>query len=201
MIKQDRKRNQHKFSVKPAILISFEGKTEKKYFSHFGGRDFKYNLVMAPGNETDPINIVKRAIKGIKENDLDLKNSDKAYCIIDTDISPDKNDVIEQAEALARKKGITLITSSPCIELWFYLHFEYTQSKFENKEILKKLQAKVKNYEKGNDIFDEIKPNIKKAIANAKRLEEYHNKAGNNFFSVEANPHSQVYKVIESFYD
>lgn len=199
MISKDRKRNRHNIERKPVILISFEGKTEKKYFSHFGGRNYKYNLELAPGNQTDPINIVNRAINGIKENDIDIKNGDKVYCIIDTDMDSQNNKTIEKAIALANKKGIKVITSSPCIELWFYLHFEYIQSPINNKEVLLKLKAKIPNYEKGKDIFEVICKNTNTAIKNAKKLEKYQIKTGKKIQTVEANPHSQVYEVIDNF--
>lgn len=199
MISKDRKRNQQHRERKPVILISFEGKTEKKYFGHFGGRNFAYNLEMAPGNETDPINIVNRAIKGMKDYDINVKNGDKVYCIIDTDTDPAKNKIIEKAVSMAKKKGIEVITSSPSIELWFYLHFEYIQSNISNRDILNKLKQNMPGYEKGNDVFDILNSNIAAAIKNAKKLEEYHVKNGLNIKSVEANPHTEVYKVIENF--
>ena len=72
-------------------------------------------------------------------------------------------------------------------------------SDINNRDILNKLKRKLPGYEKGNDVFESLNSNICIAIKNAKKLEEYHLKNGLNIKSVEANPHSEIYKVIENF--
>jgi len=46
-----------------------------------------------------------------------------AFCVFDTDEDPNKNKLIIEAKKYAELKGIKMITSAPCIELWFLLHF------------------------------------------------------------------------------
>jgi len=65
---QDRKRNRNIRKSKRAILVAYEGKnkTEKNYFDSFKGIDKNYTIKIVPGNETDPINLVRQTIKKLK---------------------------------------------------------------------------------------------------------------------------------------
>lgn len=58
---RDRSRNNHNRKSKRVVLVAYEGenKTEKNYFDNFLGRDKNYIIKSVPGNETDPINLVK----------------------------------------------------------------------------------------------------------------------------------------------
>lgn len=58
---RDRTRNNHNRKSKRVVLVAYEGenKTEKNYFDNFLGRDKNYIIKSVPGNETDPINLVK----------------------------------------------------------------------------------------------------------------------------------------------
>ena len=141
-ISNDRVRKVRK--QKSKILIAAEGKnkTEKTYFSNFEDGKKSYNITYARGNNTDPLKLVKMLIKEIDELKLDLQDDDVAYCIFDTDVDTNKNKIIEEAIQLARKNNIKIITSSPCFELWFLLHYDYTTANMDSEEVIKRL----KNY-------------------------------------------------------
>lgn len=94
-------------------------------FDIFKGIDENYTIKVVPGNETDPLNLVKQTIERAKELRLVLDDDDRAFCILDTDVNPSKNTQIKEAIELAHN-NIKVITSSPCIEIWFLLHYEYT---------------------------------------------------------------------------
>ena len=79
---------------------------------------------------------------------LDLQDDDVAYCVFDTDIDPNKNKIIEEAIQLAMKNHIKIITSSPCIELWFLLHYDYTTANMSSKNVIKRLKKFYPQYEK-----------------------------------------------------
>ena len=49
-----------------------------------------------------------------------------AFCVFDTDMDYNKNKIINKAKQYAKERNIKIITSTPCIELWFLLHYEYT---------------------------------------------------------------------------
>lgn len=197
----DRKRNVHNRKPKKIILLAYEGanKTEKNYFDNFMTREGNFIIKTVPGNETDPENLVKQTIKKVKDLDLDLESDDKAYCIFDTDTKKRKNSQIDMAIKLAKSNNIGIITSSPCIELWFLLHFEYTTGYMTSDCAIERLKTHFPKYSKNCDIFSEIKSKTSLAYDRAKKLEKYQVSNGNDIKSVEANPHTEVYKVIDDF--
>lgn len=69
MINRDRKRNRKVRKSKRVILVAYEGKNkiERNYFDSFKGIDKNYTIKVAPGNETDPVNLVKQTIERAKE--------------------------------------------------------------------------------------------------------------------------------------
>ena len=179
---------------KSKILIAAEGKnkTEKTYFSNFEDGTKSYNISYAKGNNTDPLNLVQMLIKQIENMGLDLQDDDMAYCIFDTDTNPDKNKIINEAIQLAKKNNIKIITSSPCVELWFLLHYDYTTSNMSNEEVIKRLKKFYPKYEKNVNIYPEIIKNLDKAIERAKKLEKYQLDNNRRIGTVEANPNIKV---------
>lgn len=195
-ISKDRVRKVRK--QKSKILIAAEGKnkTEKIYFSNFEDSKKTYNITFARGNNTDPLKLVQMLINEIDNLKLDLQEDDEAYCIFDTDVDPNKNKIIEAAIQLANKYNIRVITSSPCFELWFLLHYEYTTANMDNGKLIKKLKQYYPKYEKNINIY----PNITKidlAIERAKKLEKYQIDNKRKIGTIEANPSTEVYKIVE----
>ena len=195
-ISNDRVRKVRK--QKSKILIAAEGKnkTEKTYFSNFEDGKKSYNITYARGNNTDPLKLVKMLIKEIDELKLDLQDDDVAYCIFDTDVDTNKNKIIEEAIQLARKNNIKIITSSPCFELWFLLHYDYTTANMDSEEVIKRLKEYYPKYEKNINIYPDIIKEIDLAIDRAKKIEKYQIDNNRRIGTVEANPNTEVYKSI-----
>lgn len=196
-ISNDRVRKVRK--QKSKILIAAEGKnkTEKTYFSNFEDGKKSYNITYARGNNTDPLKLVKMLIKEIDELKLDLQDDDVAYCIFDTDVDPNKNKIIEETIQLAKKNNIKIITSSPCFELWFLLHYDYTTANMDNEEVIKRLKEYYPKYEKNINIYPDIIKEIDLAINRAKKIEKYQIDNNRRIGTVEANPNTEVYKIVE----
>lgn len=196
-ISNDRVRKVRK--QKSKILIAAEGKnkTEKTYFSNFEDGKKSYNITYARGNNTDPLKLVKMLIKEIDELKLDLQDDDVAYCIFDTDVDPNKNKIIEEAIQLARKNNIKIITSSPCFELWFLLRYDYTTANMDSEEVIKRLKEYYPKYEKNINIYPDIIKEIDLAIDRVKKLEKYQTDNNRRIGTVEANPNTEVYKIVE----
>lgn len=199
MNSKDRNRNRNNRKSKRVILVAYEGKnkTERNYFDSFKGIDKNYTIKVVPGNETDPVNLVKHTIEKVKELRLILEDDDRAFCIFDTDINPNKNKQIKESIELAHNNNIEVITSSPCIELWFLLHYEYTTANMNSDSVIKRLKGHFPKYNKNCNMYPFIIDKIKKAYDNAKKLENYQKNNGKNIESVEANPYSDIYKIID----
>lgn len=186
-------------STKNKILIAVEGnnKTEKNYFNNFERIENTYNISYARGNNTDPLKLVQMLIKEIREQELDLEHNDKAFCVFDTDLDPNKNKIINNALRLAKENNIRIITSTPSIELWFLLHYEYTTASMSNEVVIDRLKKYYSKYEKNVNIFPAINDNVEIAIKNAKKLERYQIDNNRVIGTVEANPSTEMYKIVE----
>lgn len=184
---------------KSKIIIAVEGnnKTEKLYFNNFDNGKKSYSITIAKGNNTDPVGLVKSLSKEIERIGLDFLEGDRAYCIFDTDTDIIKNKAINDARKYANTKGIIIITSTPSIELWFLLHYEYTTASLSNNEVIKRLRNHYSKYEKNVNIFPYINDKVDKAIENAKRLEKYQFSNNKKIGMVEANPNTEIYKIVE----
>ena len=195
----DRKRGNYSRKSKRVILVSYEGKnkTEKIYFNNFCNRENDFIIQFVPGNETDPVNLVKQTIQKKNEIGLDLDADDRAFCIFDTDTKIQKEKQIIEAINLASKHNIKIVTSCPCFEVWLLLHYEYTTGYIDNESVISKLRKHNDKYEKNYNIYPEIKTYVNTAIANAKKLEKYQLENDREKNSVEANPHTNVYEIIE----
>lgn len=198
---RDRQRNRNERKSKRVILVSYEGKnkTERNYFDSFKGIDKNYTIKVVPGNETDPVNLVRQTIEKVYELGLVLEDDDRAFCIFDTDVNPNKNVQINEAIKLAQNNNVVVITSSPCIEMWFLLHYEYTTANMNSDSVIKRLKGYFPKYVKNCNMYPIIVDKTKIAYDNAIRLEKYQKDNGRNIESVEANPHSDVCKVLEEF--
>ena len=100
-----------------------------------------------------------------------MVDGDMVFCVFDVDVDPKKNKIIQEAIIFANKNGIQIITSTPCVELWFLLHFKYTTAHLSNQEVMKRLHKFYPKYAKNINIFPDINKNVDFAIENAKRLE------------------------------
>lgn len=196
---RDRSRNKYNRKSKRVVLVSYEGenKTEKNYLSNFSGRDKDYIIKPVPGNETDPINLVRQTIQKVKDLSLDLSEDDKAYCVFDTDTKPEKNIQIESAIKLAKDNDIIPIVSAPCVELWFLLHYEYTTAVINSNDVIERLKKHYPKYEKNCNIYSEIKDRVDIAIKNSKKLEKYQKQNNKKLQTVDANPYTEMYKLVE----
>lgn len=186
---------------KNKVIIAVEGKnkTEKLYFDNFDDGKKSYSITIAKGNDTDPLKLVKSLYKEIKRQDLSLMEGDMVFCVFDVDVDPNKNKIIHEAIEFAEEKGIQIITSTPCVELWFLLHFEYTTATLSNHQVIKRLRKFYSKYEKNVNIFPDINSHVSFAIENAKRLEKYQKDSNKKIGTVEANPNTEMYKIVEYF--
>lgn len=197
IISEDRKNIKKQIKSKIVIAVEGKNKTENLYFSHFDNGKKSYSISIASGNDTDPLKLVKSLDREIKRRGLNLSEGDKAFCVFDTDIDYNKNKIIKDAKNFANDIGIQIITSNPSIELWFLLHFCYTTGRLSNPQVIKKLRKYFNKYEKNVDIFPHINELVGKAIENAKKLEQFQLSNSNIIGTVEANPSTEVYKLVE----
>lgn len=198
--KQQKKRGIVRRQRKIILFLSFEGKnkTETIYFNHFNQQQSQFLFRFAKGNATDPERIVQEVIDFVDKTDPSLKNGIDyhAFAVFDTDSDQRKEDMIRRARKLAEKRGVHLIVSNPCFEVWFIMHFCDVRAPFSNNtDVLHKLQQYISGYKKNCDVFDALMPYQKIAMQTAERLRQYHQSVGHKTI-MDQNPGSDVDRIL-----
>ena len=198
--------------TKPVILIVTEGeKSEPKYFQHFRTRQNNVEVRVVPnsknGCKTDYLNLIRKASRICKEDDLTPKSGDSVWIITDGDVNyqakdavKKKNEALAWARTIAEKEAYSLLISNPCFELWYLLHLRYTTAHLQDYGAVKKAleQAGIKDYEKHSDLYEQLVSETSEAIKRAKCLETH--QVENGFvlpLGIDANPFTEVYKLVE----
>lgn len=194
-----KKRNSHSRKRKKIIFIATEGKnkTEKLYFKKFNSD--KIQIRFAKGGSTDPVNMVSELIYECKEMGFDSEVGDIAYCVLDSDFLVKKNKQLAIADKKAEANEISLIVSSPCFEIWYLCHYDYSTRSFKsNDEVIDELRKRAPRYSKNTeDMYELLRPKQENAIKNAKRLEAFNLQRGKKMHTVEFMPSTEVYRIIE----
>ena len=177
------------------FVIVCEGKkTERQYFERYKKWGCGLEIETPHTNATDPERLVKFAKNQIGKYNLKLKSGDGIYCVFDRD--KNTNEIIARA---FKKAGtnIKICLSNPSFELWFLLHFVYSESPLSNPELIRELEKHIPDYKKNNEYYDELFSKRDDAIKNAKKLNGLHHKMGVDLNSINSNPSTQVFKIVE----
>ena len=195
-----KKRNSNRRKRKKIIFIATEGKnkTEKLYFKKFNSD--KVQIRFAKGGSTDPVNMVSELLSECKDMGFDPEAGDTAYCVLDSDFAASKNSQISLADKKAEANDLSLIVSSPCFEIWYLCHYDYSTKAFgSNEEVINELKKRIPQYDKNKeDMYELLRPMQDNAVQNAKRLEKYNLQSGKKPHAVEFMPSTEVYRIIET---
>ena len=184
---------------KKIIVIGTEGKnkTEVLYFRELEKKQRKYHCIFVPGNETDPVKIVRNTAKKAKEEELSIKEGDMAISVFDIDADESKIPQLQEAKESAKRKNISIVSSNPCGEVWYLEHFGYTTKPFvSSAAVIKELEKKIPGYQKSVCNFELLYPRTETAIKNCEKLDLYH--ADNSEADEFANPRTDMYKVVRN---
>lgn len=66
-----------------------------------------------------------------------------------------------------------------------------------SNDVIERLKIHYPKYEKKCNIYSEIKDRIYTAIENSKKLEKYQKQNNKKLQTVEANPYTEMYKIVE----
>lgn len=185
---------------KKIIVVGTEGKnkTEELYLRNLERTQKEYHFIFAGGNDTDPVRIVRNTINAARDEEISFKRGDMAVSIFDLDLSNVKREQVEQAKELSSAKGICLITSNPCFEIWFLEHFVYTSKPFNsNDELIRELKKYIPAYSKSANVFEALYPRTADAVSNCIKLDNYHTNNTSGKISAFCNPRTDVYKIVE----
>ncbi len=189
-----RRKQKTRIPHKVYVIVCEGKKTERMYFKKYRTRNSNLLIKTPDSKYTDPKNLTKFAKKQINEQNLIFDNGDAIWCVFDCD--ENENDDLTKACKIAGK-DIKISFSNPNYELWYLLHFELYVTKIERSEVIQRLKKYIPKYEKNMDVYDLLINKRPQAIINAKKLIKIHEKHGIEQISVESNPSTLVYSLVE----
>ena len=180
------------------ILVFTEGaKTEGGYLLPWRRELRDHLLISVDPFHGVPMSLVERAVSTRKAELRDQKRGrgrahDEIWCMFDIDAHPNVREAIQKAE----DNGIHLAISSPCIELWFILHFQ-DQTAYISRNKAQSRSEELLGCEKNlsQEARDLLYSRYEDASQRARRLDVKHKGDGS---LPRTNPSSDVWKLIES---
>lgn len=175
-------RNKPSKSPYDKILIVCEGgKTEPQYFTEL--KDHyeisTANIRISGDCDPDPMSVVRHGQALYREESRKPEPFDKVFCVFDRDNYGEKfYEAIRFIESLKPKDVFKAVTSIPCFEVWFILHFGYYSTAFETvgkktcgMRTVEKLEEFWPDYKKGaQGTFEHLLNDIETAKAMSLKL-------------------------------
>jgi hypothetical protein len=127
-------RQQQQRTESPRCLIVCEGsKTEPHYLAElrevWGIPHSWVNI--KPSEGSSPDRVVQTAERLYVEDARMGDSFDQVFCVFDRDAHPTFSQAVQRTRELASNgKPFKAITSTPCFEFWFLLHFGYSDAPF-----------------------------------------------------------------------
>jgi hypothetical protein len=188
-------------NIAKKFLIVCEGQTEEIYFKSF---PISTATVTAKGTGKTKMTLVKHAEQLAKED-----NYDEIWCVFDMDINyadqeNQRNDFNSAIQQCQETKKFKVAYSNDCFELWFYLHFNYTDQQHHRSFYYQKLREFWSiNYEdKGKELdfcktiyhkLQESNCSQEEAIKRAEKLHQIQN----DKLPCDQNPITTVYELVK----
>ncbi|WP_227394387.1 RloB family protein [Jeotgalibacillus aurantiacus] len=155
------------------FLIVCEGeKTEPNYFKSFKemiNQKKKHSVdIEIKGEGANTISLVKAAIQLKEQANPDYS---QVWCVFDKDSFT--NEQFNEACQMAEQNDIFLAYSNESFELWYVLHFEYSQSALTRYQYVEKLKSYLGDYKKNQkNIYELLNEhgNQKMAFSYAEKL-------------------------------
>ena len=108
---------------KDTFLIVCEGQTEELYFNSFPVKSTKVELHNLEGQSK--LQLVQATEAIVTQADY---HYDQVWCVFDMDVKMGQSEFadFDNAVAQAKSNDYYVAYSNDCFELWFYLHFQFT---------------------------------------------------------------------------
>lgn len=148
--------------IRPTFFVFCEGESEEAYVKFLRS---KYRLPIEICPSVAGLSISKEHIKHFKK-DKSIHPKDKDFLIYDLD----RDDILERLEMI---KGATIISSNPCLEVWYLFHYVDRRAELTTAQCLALLRRYLPKYKKGDIGADLQSTLIKKmdlAISRARDL-------------------------------
>ncbi len=186
-----------RFPKIPILIACEDSNYSQKYFNSIKSQ-YRLNNIDVPVRKS-----VGKSLQQLFEWTIDFHNEkgkkyEEIYLVIDRDMHPDYQVVLNTIKKFRERKGIKIqaCVAIPCFEYWLMLHLIETSKPFSSSALMKKEWRKLcdKTYpDKSTDyIFSKITEptNLLKVIERSKRLQESSDLRADN-------PSTDIYILIE----
>lgn len=188
--------------INKTILIVCEGQTEKLYFESFPVLGVKVRAIDLKGQAKQKlVESTVEIVASIDDKDLEV------WCVFDMDMKRGADEFADFDNAITKalNHGYKVAYSNDAFELWFYLHFDFTDAQhlrtFYYKELGKRFGINYvkdgKNYDFCLKVYNTLKndknSSQEKAIERARTLFEQQE----NLPYHQQNPNTKVYELVE----
>ena len=195
-LRKERKREKGALPPRRRYLICTEGKTETLYFNHY--KSSTGPIVVALDKSDHKVSLVEKTIeekiRRLQTGEFD-KEIDAAWVVLDRDANPlNKTDKAQfnKALTLAKTHNISVAYSNDSFELWILLHYQDLGTSTHRDQLFKMLKKhRNKKYEKGSDLYREIKGLRQNALKRSARLHNSQNRPES------ANPSTTVHLLVK----
>ena len=124
--------------IRPTFFVFCEGESEEAYVKFLRS---KYRLPIEICPSVAGLSISKEHINHFKK-DKSTHPKDKDFLMYDLD----RDDVLKRLEII---KGATIISSNPCLEVWYLLHYVDRRAELTAVQCLALLKRHLPKYKKG----------------------------------------------------
>lgn len=165
--------------IRPVFLVFCEGETEVEYVSLLK-RKYRFGSISIK-SKVKGLDIDQRFVESCKST-MGMKDglNDKVFLMYDLD----RQGVLPN---LQRIRNANIVSSNPCIELWFLLHGQDQTAYLTTESCIQKLVSLIPDYEKGKmskQLRTLLEAKTEQAVRRATGLKVYEN------------PSSQVHRLI-----
>ena len=172
-------------------------KTEEQYLVRWHRVYRQSTMVTIDGFRGGPLQLVQQAVERKRVDARDQKKGrgrmyDEYWCVFDVDEHPG----MAQAVDLARRSGIQIAVSNPCIEVWFILHFEDQTAWIHRNDAQARSQDLLTCSKSLTDAaFELLRGQYTDARNRARALDVKHDGDGS---PARSNPSSGLWRLIDS---
>lgn len=163
-----RKRRANYRERRRRFLIVCEGKqTEPNYFRRFATGNAVDVEAVGTGRNTLAVVEEAQRLREVGERDAPY---DEVWVVFDKDDFPP--DHFNQAIRMAENAGFHAAYSNQAFELWYVLHFDYTDTALSRQQYERRLTEHLGRAYRKNDLmlYNDLLPKQEDAIRNAERL-------------------------------
>lgn len=198
-IREISRKSAHKRKRNPVVYLICEGtETEIRYFKRFRSRGCHIDILPIPSQYKAADRLVQKVKATLGTNPYYPDEGDVIWCVFDRD--ENSNTSLQKAKQIAEKEGYQLAYSNPSFELWFLLHFiNHTAEIMDCQAIIRMLRQpnRLENYEKNQDVYDQLVSLQKHAIERANHRISMLKKEKTELICRQSNPLTTVVELVE----